>query len=113
MELRSADPACNPYLAFALLLYAGLEGIEQGLPLSEPTDINLLTADEETLKKFIQIPENLGDAICAAERSAFVHRVLPENLLHAYLTEKKAEWEAYTHVLDKGEFEQQRYFTNV
>lgn len=113
MELRSADPACNPYLAFALLLYAGLEGIEQGLPLCEPTDINLLTADEETLKKFIQIPENLGDAICAAERSAFVHRVLPENLLNAYLTEKKAEWEAYTQVLDKGEFEQQRYFANV
>ncbi len=66
-ELRSPDPSVNPYLAFALVIYAGLYGIENGLTLPEPADINLYTADASTLKDFRQAsrrsdicPQDLG-----------------------------------------------------
>lgn len=77
MELRSPDPACNPYLAFALLIASAMEGLEEQLPLQAPlTDTGLL-------------PGNIREAIHLAEESEFLHRVLPEDTLQRYLLEKK------------------------
>lgn len=77
MELRSPDPACNPYLAFALVLAAAMEGITEVTPLQAPLD------DSGSL------PESLEEAISLAEKSAFIREVLPENVIDVYLAEKK------------------------
>ena len=65
MELRCPDPACNPYLTFAILLAAGLEGIEKGYELPEPMDKNLYHISPEERKRLgiEQLPETLGEAI--------------------------------------------------
>ena len=83
-ELRSADPGVNPYLAFALLIHAGLDGIEQALPLTPSADLNLFTAPEEVLKGFRRLPVSLREANAAARESAFVRRVLPPEIVAAY-----------------------------
>ncbi len=83
-ELRSADPGVNPYLAFALLIHAGLDGIEQALPLPPSADLNLFTAPEQILKDFRHLPVSLHEANAAARESAFVRRVLPPEIVAAY-----------------------------
>ena len=83
-ELRSADPGVNPYVAFALLIHAGLDGIEANLPLPESADLNLFTAPEETLRHFRHLPRSLSEANAAARESEFVRRHLPEALIAAY-----------------------------
>ncbi len=83
-ELRSPDPAANPYLAFALLIRAGLHGIENRLPLPESADVNLYTADAETLRRYPRIPATLHEAEAAARGSGFLKACLPELILRAY-----------------------------
>ncbi len=113
MELRSADPSCNPYLAYALLIYAGLEGIEKGLKLPKSTDINLLNIEDEISKEYDKIPENLGQAIQYAKNSDFVKSVIHEDLLNAYLNEKSNEYNLYKSQIDKWSFEENQYFTKI
>ncbi len=76
LDLRSPDPSCNPYLAFALLLYAGLEGIEQNLELCPP-------ANDVTPKQLL--PQSLAEAITVARESEFLQRCLPKMILDNYL----------------------------
>ncbi len=83
-ELRSPDAAANPYLAFALLIYAGLHGLENKLPLPEPANINLYAADKATLSKFASLPSSLQDAIKTAKDSAFNAACLPREVIDAY-----------------------------
>ncbi len=83
-ELRSADPTANPYIAFALLMHAGLDGIEAALPLPPSADINLFTAPEETLRGYRRLPATLQEANRIARQSAFVRRCLPEAVIAAY-----------------------------
>ncbi len=83
-ELRSADPGVNPYLAFALLIHAGLDGIEQRLPLPPSADINLFTAPEEVLGSYRHLPRSLQEANAAALESGFVRRHVPAEILAAY-----------------------------
>ncbi|MBE7003198.1 MAG: glutamine synthetase [Ruminococcaceae bacterium] len=83
-ELRSPDPTANPYLAYALMIYAGLDGIRRRLPLPESADVNLFTADEETLSRYQHIPASLHEAIAAAKGSSFIRAHLPELVLSAY-----------------------------
>ena len=83
-ELRSPDPAANPYLAYALLIYAGLHGIEKRLPLPKSADVNLYTADAETLRQYQRIPATLHEAEAAAKGSSFIKEHLPELILSAY-----------------------------
>ena len=83
-ELRSPDPTANPYLAYALLIYAGLGGIKRKLPLPPSADVNLYTADEETLSRYQHIPSSLHEAAAAARGSDFLHAHLPELILSAY-----------------------------
>ena len=83
-ELRSPDAACNPYLAFALLIYAGLDGIKRQLPLPEPADVNLFTAPESVTQAFRTLPERLDKAKQLAKESAFTASVLPRALISYY-----------------------------
>ncbi|MBO9532145.1 MAG: glutamine synthetase [Solirubrobacteraceae bacterium] len=97
VEVRATDPACNPYLALAGLLHAGLEGIEQGYELPEPMELNLYhTSPEERRRLGIeQLPENLNDAMDIAENSELMLRVLGEHMLNRLLELKRNEWEEY------------------
>ncbi|MBO4584547.1 MAG: glutamine synthetase [Clostridia bacterium] len=83
-ELRSADPAANPYLAFSLLIYAGLEGIRNGAVLPAPADINLFKADAATLARFQKLPDGLEAAKAAAAASAFVKEHILAPVLAIY-----------------------------
>lgn len=83
-ELRSPDPLCNPYLAFALLIWAGLDGVEQQLVLPEAADVNFYTAPTEVKARFRTLPETLEDAKAAAAASELVARYIPKNILQQY-----------------------------
>lgn len=83
-ELRSPDPAANTYLAFALMIYASLYGIQNKLELQAPADINLYKADADTLAKFEQLPENLKSACALANNSDFIKEHIPGAILEIY-----------------------------
>ena len=84
MELRSADPTANPYLTFALMIYAALDGMEQQLPLPEPCDINLYKADAQFLSRFERLPASLSAACSVAAGSAFIRAHVPKRVLDIY-----------------------------
>ena len=84
LELRSPDACCNPYLAFALIIYAGLYGIKNNLTPPPKANINLFTADEETLKALKKLPLKHEDAVICAENSDFVKQYIPQSVLSAY-----------------------------
>jgi glutamine synthetase len=96
-ELRCPDPACNPYLTFAAMLHAGLEGIEKGYELPDPMETNLydLTADERSRLGIEQLPETLGEAIEELAASELVLKALGEHVFTRYIDLKRAEWEDY------------------
>ncbi len=83
-ELRSPDPTANPYLAFALLIRAGLHGIDKRLPLPDSADVNLFTAGEDVLKNYRRLPSSRAEAVALARGSAFVREILPDEILSAY-----------------------------
>lgn len=84
-ELRSADAMTNPYIAFALMIYAGMLGIEKNMVLPSPADINLFTAPQEVLEAFKKLPESLAEARARAAESDFIKEHLPDSVLKAYL----------------------------
>ena len=83
-ELRSPDPAANPYLAFALMIYAGLYGLQNKPDMPEAADINLYKADAETLAKFRKLPEDLPSARRIAAASQFIKTQVPGAILDIY-----------------------------
>lgn len=87
VELRSPDSMANPYLAFALMIQAGLYGIEEKLELPAPADINLYQADGETLSAFRRLPQNLAVARKVAADSEFIRNCLPEGIRGCYCKE--------------------------
>lgn len=97
VETRSADPACNPYLALAALLHAGLNGIEHGYELPEPMERNLYHVGGEERRRLgiEQLPENLSDALAKAENSELMLNILGEHMLNRFLELKRNEWEEY------------------
>jgi len=110
MELRSPDPALNPYLAFALLIAAGIDGIEKETPLPPAVDVDLFTADENVLKSLSSLPNSLSKAISLAENSELVKGTLGAELLGKYLAIKKAEAAEYEAAQSKSDFYRERYF---
>jgi glutamine synthetase len=96
-EIRCPDPSCNPYLAFAGLLHAGLEGIEQGYELPDPMETNLyeLTKQERRALDIESLPESLGDAIDTAAESDLVERALGTELRDRLISLKQREWDEY------------------
>ncbi len=83
-ELRSPDTAANPYLAFALLIHAALEGINARAQLCGPADINLYKADKETLSRFRMLPQNLEQAKIIAVNSDFIKKNIPRQIIDIY-----------------------------
>ena len=83
-ELRSPDPCANPYLAFALLIYAGLDGIDRKAQLPPAADINLYKADAATLSNFEKLPESYAEACRAASESDFIKAHIPAAILDIY-----------------------------
>ena len=110
MELRSPDPALNPYLAFSLIIAAGLDGIENGIKLPSAVDADLYSAGEEIVSKLTVLPTSLEDAVYIAENSAFAARVLGEELLFKFSSAKKTESAELAAAKDKAAFYAQRYF---
>ena len=83
-ELRSPDPLCNPYLAFTLLIHAGLDGIRRQLVLPEAADINFFSAPEQVKAQFRTLTDTLAQAKAAAESSSFIHQLLPQTIIAYY-----------------------------
>ena len=108
-EFRCPDPACNPYLAFAVMLAAGLKGIEEKYELPDPVeeDIFHMSEKERASRNIESLPGSLGEAIAEAEKSELVKETLGDHIYEKFLTNKKMEWDSYrTHV---SKFEIQKY----
>jgi glutamine synthetase len=97
IEFRSPDPACNPYLAFSVILAAGLKGITEGyeLPPEATTNVFELTDEERAAEGLAQLPQSLSEALAAMERSELVAEALGEHIFEWFLRNKKREWTAY------------------
>ena len=98
VELRCPDCACNPYLAIAVCLAAGLDGIKRGLtpPASVQQDIFEMTEKERAEAGIASLPRNLYEAIQEMKKSEFMKNVLGEEVFHKYVKAKRAEWNEYT-----------------
>ena len=83
-ELRSPDPLCNPYLAFTLLIYAGLDGIRSNAELPPAADINLYSADDEVKGRYTVLPQSLEEARKLAAQSSFISKALPKSTVEFY-----------------------------
>lgn len=100
-EFRSPDPACNPYLAFAVMLAAGLKGIEEGYPLPDPIEEDIYEFSPERRKalNIEELPGNLYEAIREVEQSELVRETLGDHIFNKFIQNKKIEWDCYrTHV---------------
>jgi glutamine synthetase len=97
IELRSPDPSCNPYLAFAVMLRCGLDGVERRLPLPPPVEEALYGFDEVELERrnVGVLPDNLKDAVDACADDDVVRDALGDNLTDRFLDAKRAEWREY------------------
>ena len=97
IEYRSPDPACNPYLAFAVMLVAGLEGIEKGYECPPPVERNVYEMTEEEREELGigQLPGSLSDATEIAESSDLLRRALGEHVFGKFIENKKIEWQEY------------------
>jgi glutamine synthetase len=101
IEYRSPDPACNPYLAFSVLLAAGMRGVAEGYELPPEADANLFEMGDVDLAKLgiDQLPQSLSDSLKVMERSELVFDTLGEHIFEWFLRNKRSEWRGYkTHV---------------
>ena len=113
IEYRSPDPACNPYLAFSVILAAGIRGIEGGYELPAEAAANLFerTDDELAAAHISQLPQSLADALRVMEQSELVHEALGDHIFEWFLRNKRSEWRAYkSHV---SSFELERYLRSL
>jgi len=96
-EYRCPDPACNPYLAFAVMLMAGLRGIEEKYPLPEPMEKNLyhLTDEERRDLGIESMPASLGEALMITEKSELVRETLGDHAFERFLWVKRQEWDDF------------------
>lgn len=106
MEIRSPDAMCNPYLSFALLIYAGADGIRKGLTL--PKELEFDCVSKAQSKKML--PSNLREALSVARSSEFLKSCLPRETLDGFISAKLAECDAYDESSDKVSFEERKYF---
>ena len=113
IEYRSPDPACNPYLAFSVILAAGLRGIEQNYELPPEADANLFEMGDDALQKMgiEQLPQSLSDALRVMESSTLVREALGEHIFEWFLRNKRSEWRGYKTQVTP--FELQRYLKSL
>jgi glutamine synthetase len=113
VEFRAPDPGCNPYLAFSVILAAGLKGIEESYELPPETAVNLyeLTDEERLAEEIGTLPQSLSDALNVMEQSDMVADALGEHVFEWFIRNKRKEWMDYkTHVT---QFELDRYLTRL
>ena len=111
VELRSPDPASNPYLVLAVCLAAGLDGIKNKIepPASVNGNIYELTEEEKKKIGLERLPENLSEAVEELEKSEFICQILGEHIVKNFCKAKKAEWEEYTNQVTQWELDQYLY----
>lgn len=109
IELRCPDPSCNPYLAFAVMLKAGLDGIKNKIEPLDPVEEDVYGFDDRKLAKFYikTLPSSLGEAIGELERSQLMKETLGDYTFYRYLDAKKKEWDEYR--LDVTQWELDKY----
>jgi glutamine synthetase len=107
IEFRSPDPACNPYLAFSVMLAAGLEGIEKKYQVPEPVEENVYEmAEAERTRRGIEVlPASLIEAIQLTEKSELVRKSLGDHVFEAFIQNKKIEWDRYRTQVTEYELE--------
>ena len=107
IELRSPDPACNPYLCFSVMLAAGLKGIEDGLEPPEPVEENVYEMSEKQRidRGIYTLPASLADAIALTEKSELVRKALGDHVFNAFIENKKIEWNQYRIHVSKYELD--------
>ena len=109
IEYRAPDPACNPYLAFSVMLAAGLEGIEKGYEAPDAVEENvyMMTDDERARRNIGMLPDNLWEAVSLTEQSDLVKESLGEFVFNTFIQNKKREWDEYK--AQVTDYEIQRY----
>ncbi len=109
VELRSPDPACNPYLCFSVMLAAGLDGIINNLPVPDPIEDNCyeMTAEERRERGIGTLPGSLAEAIALTEKSKLVREALGEHVFKTFIENKKREWDEYR--IQVTEYELKKY----
>jgi len=110
MELRSPDPAINPYLAFALVISAGLYGIEEELPLPDSVNFDLYTAEKSITDNLLTLPTDMTEALNIAEQSEFVKNTILTEVYSKFFTLKNLENKLYISAKDKSEYFLENYF---
>ena len=97
VEYRAPDPACNPYLAFRVMLAAGLKGIEENYPVPPPVEGNVfaMSPEERQSRGIKTLPGSLGEAIALAENSELLRDTLGEHIFNSFIRNKKIEWDEY------------------
>jgi glutamine synthetase len=97
IEFRSPDPACNPYLTFAVMLAAGLEGIAKDLKPPDPVEANVyeMTGEERKQRGIGTLPGSLDEAIQLTEKSELVRNALGDHVFEAFVKNKTIEWDQY------------------
>jgi len=107
VEFRAPDPACNPYLAFAVMLHAGLEGIEKGYELPPPAefDVYSLSPEERRARGIEELPGSLNEAIAEMEKSELVRKALGDHIFQKFIENKRIEWDLYRAQVHRYELE--------
>lgn len=110
LELRCPDPSCNPYLAFAVMLAAGLDGIRRELPVSEATEENIYLLDKPTYSSQDVLPTSLNQALKAMEEDEVIREALGAHTHEVFIGAKRLEWEDYR--LEVTDWELQKYLSS-
>ncbi len=106
IELRCPDPSSNPYLAFATMLMAGLDGIKRGLQPPPPTEEDVFHLDVPTRNRLACLPGSLGEAIDAMEHDPLIRETLGDHLFQRYVEAKRRDWDGYRLTVSPWELEQ-------
>jgi len=107
VEFRCPDPACNPYLAFSVMLAAGLKGIEEEYELPEPIEEDIFEMSPETRAKrnIESLPGSLAEAIAETEKSELVREALGDHIFEKFIANKKIEWDQFRMHVSQYELE--------
>ena len=105
VELRCPDPSCNPYLAFAVMLRSGLDGIRNGLVPPDPAEEDLFNLDRRDRDAWETLPGSLGEALVELEDDDVVKEALGDHVLQRFLAAKRREWDEYRRSVSKWELE--------
>ena len=110
LELRCPDPSCNPYLAFAVMLAAGLDGIRRELPVPEATEENIYLLDKPNYSSQDVLPSSLNQALKALEEDEVVRDALGSHTHEVFINAKRLEWDDYR--LEVTDWELKKYLSN-